>query len=455
MIGRILRNRYKIDQELGRGSFGITYLATDLDFPDQRKCVVKLLSPRQTDPQSLAIAKRLFESEAKSLASLGNKSEQIPRLYAYFEEGEGQFFLVQEFVNGHDLRQELVLGKKWQEEDVIKLLREILEILSLVHQKHKIHRDIKPANIMRSQDDGKLMLIDFGAVKDVVNVNQQGIDHTIRIGTTGYLPPEQAMGNPRKSSDIYAVGMIGVQALTGCDPIELDVNSSSLDKIFNDNQVKVSSKTTAALDRMTRFDRNERYQNAAEALKEFTVTEPTGKRLKVIVAFTIISTMALLGAASGIKTLIDRPSYVLLTKYLTSQDWQSADLETDKLLLKAGGQKNALDAESISRLSCKTLQKIDQLWTDNSNQRFGFTPQKDAYLAAGNNFEQFTQSTYEEFGNKVRWRFFGVWSLYGDLKFTMKAPYGHLPSPAKVSPEKSNLRFLEREMLLSRFNDCS
>ena len=193
---------------------------------------------------------------------------------------------------------------------------------------------------------------------------------------------------------------------------------------------------------MTRFEKSERFQNAAEALKEFTVTEPTGKRLKIIVASTMISIMALLGVASGIKALIDRPSYVLLQKYLTSQDWQSADLETDKLLLKAGGQKNALDAESISRLSCKTLQKIDQLWTDNSNQRFGFTPQKDAYLATDNDFEQFTQSTYEEFGNKVRWRFFGVWSLYGDLKFTLKAPYGHLPSPGKVSPEKSNLRFL-------------
>ncbi|MEM9276089.1 MAG: GUN4 domain-containing protein [Cyanobacteria bacterium P01_F01_bin.143] len=100
------------------------------------------------------------------------------------------------------------------------------------------------------------------------------------------------------------------------------------------------------------------------------------------------------------------------------------------------------------------MAKIDQLWTDNSEGRFGFTPQQQAYLDTGNQIDKYTESTYEAFGKRVNWRTFKSWSLYGDLKFTDIASEGHLPSPGKVTANKPDLRWRERGMLLSRFDEC-
>ena len=121
LIGEILRNRYKIIKLLGRVGFGDTYLAEDLDLPNHPKCVVKHLKPN-SDPTILQIVKRLFDSQAQVLYRLGNDSDQIPRLFAHFEE-QGEFYLVQEFVDGEDLSQEISPGKRLTEKEVIKLLQ--------------------------------------------------------------------------------------------------------------------------------------------------------------------------------------------------------------------------------------------------------------------------------------------------------------------------------------------
>jgi eukaryotic-like serine/threonine-protein kinase len=131
--GKILRQRYKIIQLLGSGGFGDTYLAIDIDLPNHPKCVVKHLKPN-SDPAVLQIVRRLFESEAQVLYRLGNDSDQIPRLFAHFEE-QGQFYLVQEFVDGEDLSKEIIPGQRLSEKEVTKLLQEILEVLAVVHKK--------------------------------------------------------------------------------------------------------------------------------------------------------------------------------------------------------------------------------------------------------------------------------------------------------------------------------
>ena len=139
---------------------------------------------------------------------------------------------------------------------------------------------------------------------------------------------------------------------------------------------------------------------------------------------------------------------------MQNKQWQQAEQESDRFLLKVAGESSALDSESINKFPCKSLQKIDQLWTSNSQGRFGYTPQKKAYLATGNEFDNYTQSSYEAFGDQIGWRTFGVWSLYGDLKFSDIAPIGHLPSPGKVDGEQDELRTRERGRLLSRFDAC-
>jgi len=278
LTGQILRNRYKIIKLLGSGGFGDTYLAEDLDLPNHPKCVVKHLKPN-SDPTVLQIVRRLFDSEAQVLYRLGNDSDQIPRLFAHFEE-QGQFYLVQEFVDGADLSEEISPGKRLTEKEVIKLLQEILEILAVVHKKNIIHRDIKTQNIMRRREDSKIVLIDFGAVKEVntLMVNAQGqTSVSVAIGTPGYMPSEQAAGQPKLCSDIYAVGMLGIYALTGLQPHELPKDPTNGEIIWR-NWTNVSDKLAEVLSKMVSYHFQDRYPSAVEALQALTPQQPQGRQ---------------------------------------------------------------------------------------------------------------------------------------------------------------------------------
>ncbi len=266
MRGKKLGGRYEIVAELGRGAFGITFVAVDTQRPGHPKCVVKQLRPLNTDPYTLAEAKRFFDQEAMILEMLG-KHDQIPRLLAHFEENQ-EFYLVQEYIPGQDLSQELLSGKPLSEAQVSKLLQEILEVLAEVHQQGIIHRDIKPSNIRRRQD-GTIILIDFGSVKQITThtVNYLGqTSFTVAIGTRGYMPSEQADGNPHFSSDVYAVGMIGIQALTGISPVKLpkDINT----EIIWRERSPISPHFAEVLDKMVRYDFRQRYFTAVEALQD-------------------------------------------------------------------------------------------------------------------------------------------------------------------------------------------
>ena len=348
------------------------------------------------------------------------------------------------------------------------MLQEILEILSIVHQENNIYRDIKPANIMRRDNDGKLVLIDFGAVKEIVTLNQtQQTNITIGIGTASYMAPEQAMGKPGKYSDVYALGMLGIQALSGLTSQKLPKNSYELQQMWRDLQIEVRPYLKYVLNKMVSFQYQERYQDASEALKALITKELVNKeQVKSSTTTTVIISqpnkkllfilLAAIGlTCAGIYALpfVSKPNYTQLETYLKTKQWQKADAETDRIILKVAEKNSTLDAEYINKLPCKTLHKIDELWTENSDGRFGFTPQKKVYLETGNQFGQYIESAYEEFGNKVKWRTFGAWSLYGDLEFTDNAPFGHLPSPGRVASDIL-LRFSERGMLLSRFDAC-
>ena len=278
--GQIIRNRYKIIRALGSGSFGNTYLAEDLDLPDYPLCVVKNLrqSPSQ---EELQVFINFFSKEAKALYRLGREYSQIPQLFAHFEEG-GEFYLVQEYIDGHDLSQEIFSGNRLSEAKVAQLLKEVLEVLKIVHDTNIIHRDIKAQNLMRRNSDGKIVLIDFGAVKEIskLNVNPQELtDVTSVVGTSGYMPNEQLNGYPKLCSDVYAVGMLGIYALTGIRPQELPKDPNTFEVIWRD-RVSVSPNLTNVLDKMVRSNFKERYQTAGEALQ--ALTTPSSKHIRLI-----------------------------------------------------------------------------------------------------------------------------------------------------------------------------
>ncbi|NEQ36924.1 MAG: SUMF1/EgtB/PvdO family nonheme iron enzyme [Okeania sp. SIO3I5] len=267
--GKILRNHYKIIDSLGSGGFGDTYLAEDLDLPGNPKCVVKHLKPKSSDPEVLATAQRLFEREAETLYKLGQDSDQIPKLFAHFQEGT-EFYLVQEYIEGQDISKELTPGKKLSESYTIALLKGILEALAVAHQKNIIHRDIKPENLMRRKSDNKIVLIDFGAVKEI-SVLTTGL--TVAVGTPGYMPSEQSNGKPRLSSDIYAVGMVGIQALTGKEPENLPTDQDTGNIIWR-NEAQVSNHLANILDKMVWEYFRERYKNATEVLEALNIQTP-------------------------------------------------------------------------------------------------------------------------------------------------------------------------------------
>lgn len=293
----MLGGRYKIVEQIGGGGFGITFLALDMQRPGNPKCVVKQFKPVFTDPYALYVGKRMFVQEAETLEKLGNH-DQIPRLLAHFEEKQ-EFYLVQEYIEGHDLSLELPLDQQQSEAFVTKLLHDILEVLAFVHQNNAIHRDIKPSNIRRRQSDNKIVLIDFGAVKQITTqvVNSQGqTSVTVAIGTPGYIPSEQANCNPQFSSDIYAVGMIGIQALTGIFPTQLPKNSQT-GEIDWRNQAQVSQKLADILDTMVRYDFRQRYQSATDALQALTVPpstppQPSPPTKKILIAGGIAAVLA-------------------------------------------------------------------------------------------------------------------------------------------------------------------
>ena len=262
-LGRkTLRNRFEIVKHLGSGGSGDTYLAVDLDLPGRPHCVVKHFHPKDTNSAVLPIAKSLFDREAEVLYQLGNDHDQIPRLFAHFNE-DGDFYLVQEYIDGHALTQEIVPGERLSENAVLNLLKDILEVLCFVHQNNIIHRDIKPQNLMRRHSDQKIVLIDFGSIK---KIGALGAGLTISVGTPGYMPSEQAKGKPKLCSDIYAVGMIGIQALTGLIPEQLQEDPNTGEVLWRD-QAEVSDALANILDTMVCDRYSQRYQSAAEALQ--------------------------------------------------------------------------------------------------------------------------------------------------------------------------------------------
>jgi serine/threonine protein kinase len=265
----LLGGRYQVLRRLGSGGFSRTFLVSDLHLPNHPRCVIKQLKVQNKDVGTLEMARRLFDTEARVLYQLGNHP-QIPLLMAHFEENR-EFYLAQEYIEGSRLSRQIEEGKPWSETRVVLLLQEVLEILAFVHRQQVIHRDIKPSNLIRRHRDGKLVLIDFGAVKQVstsplVDAETGATNLTVAIGTHGYMPNEQYAGKPRFSSDVYAVGMLGIRALTGIAPQKLEEDPITSELDWRRHVPSVSASLAQVLDIMVRYDFRDRYPTAQEAL---------------------------------------------------------------------------------------------------------------------------------------------------------------------------------------------
>ncbi len=264
---QLFRDRYEILRMLGRGGFGVTFLAKDVSLPGEPFCVIKQLCPKVSDNSALETAQKRFEREAKILAKLGSHS-QIPMLLDYFV-ADGEFYLVQEYIRGSTLARLVRRGGCFSESGVKRFLGEMLPLLQYVHTQQVIHRDIKPQNIIRCEDDGRLVLIDFGAVKEQI---AQAGDTSMKaptthfIGTVGFAPPEQFSLRPVFGSDIYALGITCLYLLTGKAPLDFDSDRHTGELVWQ-NSVSVSEPFANILSKMLKISLQERYQSVKQIMR--------------------------------------------------------------------------------------------------------------------------------------------------------------------------------------------
>jgi len=276
----LLNDQYMATRVLGRGGFGTTFLAIDTKLPGNPSCVIKQLRPAASAPHILAMARELFLREATTLGKVGNHP-QLPRLLGYFET-DNEFYLIQEYIAGLTLQQEVKRFGAKDEEEVKQVLQEVLPILDYLHKNEVIHRDIKPANLIRREIDNKLVLIDFGAVKDKVtqamveNAPELSTFTSFAVGTPMYAPPEQMAMRPIYASDIYALGVTCIYLLTGKSPKEIERDPRTGEWQWKRYVKAISPEFAAILDKMLEDAIKNRYQTAMDVLADLQLLSTLG-----------------------------------------------------------------------------------------------------------------------------------------------------------------------------------
>ncbi|AFY83446.1 serine/threonine protein kinase [Oscillatoria acuminata] len=279
ILETLLADRYQIVKVLNADGVGNTYIAKDTKNPGHPKCFIKQLNLATPHPHCLKSAQHLFGIEAQTLKQLGNH-DCIPQLLHCFTEADSSY-LVQEWIEGVKLRHLLPIGKRcskrWSESACLQFLKEGLSLLNFIHQNGFIHGNIAPDKLIKRANDGKFFLVDFASVQPIRDRNIPGYRQAsiaLPIATFGYLPPEQLTGNSRPNSDIYALGLLAIQALTGLHPADLEVNSHTGEIDWHSDTITpVGSALVALLNKMVRYHCKHRYQSAKEALNELQLLQ--------------------------------------------------------------------------------------------------------------------------------------------------------------------------------------
>ncbi len=270
----LLGERYRAIKYIGEGGFGRTFKALD----EQRlntTCVIKQFLPSQQGGEAYQKSMQLFKQEANCLKDLG-KHPQIPELLAFLEQ-DNRLYLVQEFIEGDNLLQELEKKGNFSEKKIEQLLRELLDILQFIHQGKVIHRDIKPENILRRKSDNKLFLIDFGIAR---NISQKTVAKGTTIGSFGYVPWEQMNeGKVYPASDLYSLGATCFHLLTGKNPWDLyQIKGYSWTENWQDYlTISLKPNLREILNKLLQINYQNRYSSAKEVLKALDnpVNRPT------------------------------------------------------------------------------------------------------------------------------------------------------------------------------------
>jgi eukaryotic-like serine/threonine-protein kinase len=285
LLGQVLNYRYEIKSYLGGGGLSYTYLVQDKQRPYQANCIIKQLKLTSYNQKLFQEAQNRFVTGVQSLRKLPTH-QQIPQLSDHFQNNK-ELYLVSDFIEGESFSRNIIDGSRLSEAEVIVLLKDVLELLTFIHQHGVIHGDIKPSNLIKRQQDGKFCLIDFAEFKQIVNLRMNaGSIFVAPHGTNGYMAPEQYQNQLQNSSDIYALGITAIQALTGVSPEKLQRDSQN--EVIWRNLAKVSPKLARILDKMVRFQTGKRYQSAQKVLDDLNAQTLREKIEKYWVIYILV-----------------------------------------------------------------------------------------------------------------------------------------------------------------------
>ena len=263
--GDVLGSRYEILQLLGEGGMGAVYKAMDREL--DRPVALKLIRPQlASNPAILA----RFKQELLLAHQVTHKN--VIRIYD-FGDADGVKFITMEYVEGEDLRALIQEKNKFRPEEAVEIMQQVCRALEAVHSVGVIHRDLKPQNIMQDKA-GRILVMDFGLARTVEGdgMTQSGA----LVGTMEYMSPEQALAEELDSrSDLFAVGLILYELLTGNTPFKADSALASLIKRTQERAIPVSDhdqtiprQLSNIVSKCLERDPKVRYQSAAEMLKD-------------------------------------------------------------------------------------------------------------------------------------------------------------------------------------------
>jgi serine/threonine protein kinase len=451
--------KYTIEKELGKGGFGITYLAKD---NNERQVVIKTLNDAVQRRADFAKFQQYFLNEALRLAKCNHP--HIVRVDEVLNEGH-LWCMVMEYIDGEDLAFRVETQGALPEAEALRYIQQIGEALIVVHNNGLLHRDIKPHNIMLRSGKSEAVLIDFGIAREFTpNLTQT---HTQML-SDGFAPIEQYDKRSKRGAytDVYALATTLYSIVTGEVPTMAPLRAIGT---LLEEPKQINSSISDRVNQAILKGMEVKAENLPQSIQEWfalldiglaTTISSTAKSPSVI---PIISPPPYqsLSQASAVKLISTvGVDYSRLQDLLASGKWKEADKETAAVVLKITNREKEewLDIEAIKKIPCPDLCTIEKLWLTYSNGHFVYSVQKSIWQSVGGK-PHANDKTWQSFGDRLGW-FEQGWCEYDELTFSLDAPAGHLPWMQSLNfylrgDVGSSFLIVEMSSLAARLATCS